>query len=379
VTQFKPNQLQQELAHSQRAEPHPDADMLMALAEDSLPPREREGILSHLAVCVECRDILSLAAASTPLPVAEMSLAAACTPLSAAEVRPQELPRPARLPRRSWLPWVAAAAGIVVICSVVLLLQPRRLPPQASSSESAKLAPKENEPLPAAAGQTADQAANQAAEQGLQLSPPLAPEAKHEKPATRSSAKSTTTPPPIVTANDADTVQQGVAGAPNEVNADQGVSRQIQSATGAQASSQSAAVPDAGTAERKRAFSGAGAASGMLGSLSGRAVRPNWRINNNGQVERSFGNGAWQVVLKSETSQLRVVVAIDSGVWVGGENLQLYHSIDNGTTWNAIKLPDKNGRLSAIVHIRFQTTQEGAVDSEDGTSWTTTDGGRTWQ
>ena len=246
MTQFKPNQLQQELARSQRAEPHPDADLLMALAEDSLAPREREGILSHLAVCVECRDILSLAAASAPLP--------------AAEVRPQELALPSRPPRRSWLPWVAAAAGIVVICSAVLLFQPKRLPPEAPLSESAKLAPKENEPLPA----PAEQAANQAAEQGLQRPLPLSPKAKHEKPATRSSAKSIatpTTPPPTVTASDADTVQEGVAGAPNEVNADQGVSRQIQSATGAQASPQSAAVSDAGTAERKRAFTGAGAAS----------------------------------------------------------------------------------------------------------------------
>src|SRR6185312_16331003 len=40
---------------------HPDADQLSAFAEDALPAHEREQTLAHLASCVDCRTIVSLA------------------------------------------------------------------------------------------------------------------------------------------------------------------------------------------------------------------------------------------------------------------------------------------------------------------------------
>ncbi|MBO0912551.1 MAG: zf-HC2 domain-containing protein [Acidobacteria bacterium] len=42
-------------------EPHPDPELLGALAEGSLSARDRSNLLGHLAACVECRDVLYLA------------------------------------------------------------------------------------------------------------------------------------------------------------------------------------------------------------------------------------------------------------------------------------------------------------------------------
>lgn len=85
------------------AEGHPEADLLTAFAERSLPERERSSVLEHLSRCAECRDVVALAlppidiAAPTPVPV-----------------------------RGRWFGWPAlrwglVAAGAVVVVSVGLV------------------------------------------------------------------------------------------------------------------------------------------------------------------------------------------------------------------------------------------------------------------
>ena len=44
---------------------HPDADVLTAFAERSLPKREQGVVLEHLARCGDCRDIVALALPAT--------------------------------------------------------------------------------------------------------------------------------------------------------------------------------------------------------------------------------------------------------------------------------------------------------------------------
>ena len=46
---------------------HPDADLLAAFAEQALSATERDGVLQHLALCGDCRDVIALA-----LPAADM-------------------------------------------------------------------------------------------------------------------------------------------------------------------------------------------------------------------------------------------------------------------------------------------------------------------
>src|ERR1700691_2400103 len=40
---------------------HPEADLLTAIAEHALAAPEREGVLQHLALCEDCRDVVALA------------------------------------------------------------------------------------------------------------------------------------------------------------------------------------------------------------------------------------------------------------------------------------------------------------------------------
>jgi photosystem II stability/assembly factor-like uncharacterized protein len=128
---------------------------------------------------------------------------------------------------------------------------------------------------------------------------------------------------------------------------------------------------------------GPAAAAHGLRQFSALAARPQWRINEAGQVERSFsgggGNGDWQQVLDAGPAKLRVISVIGNAVWAGGDQLRLYRSLDNGATWNPIQLPPKNGAASAITHVRFQSPLDGKIEAADGSSWVTTDGGATWK
>ncbi len=82
---------------------HPDADVLTAFAERSLPEIERAIVLEHLARCGDCRDIVALS-----LPATEA--------VEAATV-------PARGRWLAWptLRWAFVAAGVVAVVSVGML------------------------------------------------------------------------------------------------------------------------------------------------------------------------------------------------------------------------------------------------------------------
>jgi|SRR5579859_1269888 len=144
---------------------HPDADMLTAFAERSLPEVERGIVLGHLARCGDCRDIVALS-----LPEAEAVEAAAS------------------LARRPWITWPAVrwafvAAGIVAVVSVGLLRYQSHDLAQMSQRQAVSL-------------QTADtEAKNQTTSVPKESVPAAKEEARNENiktpssPSTRDSAK----------------------------------------------------------------------------------------------------------------------------------------------------------------------------------------------
>jgi hypothetical protein len=132
--------------------------------------------------------------------------------------------------------------------------------------------------------------------------------------------------------------------------------------------------PSAG-AQSASAFAPAGSSAQVSPEIRG----AHWRIGADGHAERSFGDNRWKTVLPGEPSKVRVIFVFDNNVWIGGENSRLYHSADGGATWRPVSLPDKNGAGHSIAHVRFTTSQAGAVLASDGTSWTTTDGGAIWR
>jgi hypothetical protein len=87
---------------------HPDADVLTAFAERSLPDVERAVVLEHVARCGDCRDVVALALPET----------AAALPR----------PLPARTPWLTWpaLRWGFVAAGVVAISWFGVLQYSRR-------------------------------------------------------------------------------------------------------------------------------------------------------------------------------------------------------------------------------------------------------------
>src|SRR5258708_53975 len=58
-----PNVVIRKLAERElhRGASHPDADLLTAFVERALPDRERGTVLTHLAACAPCREIVALA------------------------------------------------------------------------------------------------------------------------------------------------------------------------------------------------------------------------------------------------------------------------------------------------------------------------------
>ncbi len=113
---------------------HPDADLLTAFAEHSLPGRERNGVLEHLARCGDCRDIVALA-----LPGTEAV---------------QTVLRPSSSGWLTWpvLRWGLVAAGVVAIASLsVLQLRRHSQPATVAVKQSAGPEMAANEPKKAIA------------------------------------------------------------------------------------------------------------------------------------------------------------------------------------------------------------------------------------
>jgi hypothetical protein len=373
------NPLLQELARSQRApadsEAHPDADLLAAFAEETLLPGERSRVLAHLAVCGQCREVLSVATAARPDGADEASV--------------QPIPRPVRAPLWGWLPWVTTAAGIAAIGSILLFHPQKRLPPATTSTSSAKTAPDRTTP-----GERAE-VPSEATQQAL-VSATLQAKTRHEKPAPVSAEppRATRVHPMPDVANSQSSEQSERELALNNAGAERSsalaaASQPIAGATAAKAASpsaslqvaptQNAMLPETMNAEPGTALGGPVGAGSVARAFSGISARPQWRINKAGQVERSFGNGVWQSVLDAGTSKLHVVSFLGGSVWVGGDELLLYRSIDNGVTWSAVQLPPKGRAANAIMRVRFETPLDGKIDATDGSSWFTTDGGITWK
>ncbi len=74
--------------------PHPDPELLTAYAENSLSGHDRVNLLSHLAVCADCRDILYLA-----MPEAEV----------------QQVVTSTRWPRHWGMRWATLTASVVIL------------------------------------------------------------------------------------------------------------------------------------------------------------------------------------------------------------------------------------------------------------------------
>ena len=132
-------------------------------------------------------------------------------------------------------------------------------------------------------------------------------------------------------------------------------------------------------ASLKSGLMGSGQPAAMNKLAKAELPRAHWRISADGHLERALPGTAWTRVLADQPVAFRVVATIGSNVWAGGNGGALFHSADQGDSWNKIVLNTKRqAERRAIVSIHFDNAVQGSVTTDSGATWTTSDGGQTW-
>ena len=124
------NLLRQRLVAQQKqddaARVHPDADTLTAFSEQLLPAAERQQVVTHLAACADCRDIVALSRPELAIP----------------ETQPVFTPAAVPFWRRFFKPAFGLGGAVAVMAVVaILVLQHPQQSIQPQSNQEAKVAP----------------------------------------------------------------------------------------------------------------------------------------------------------------------------------------------------------------------------------------------
>ena len=391
---------------------HPDADLLSAFAEQAVSATEREHVLEHLALCVECRDVVVLA-----LPAADVA-----PPRIADEDGVRTTVSRAGAPALhklsfAWptLRWAALAAGVMV-AAAVLLVHPGKLnqaTPPSTNSEIATTAPpasglqapsssvpSSRVPSSTITSSPADQSAVIAkayeaqsksewrlssklkAGQVVTPSPQtesgmlLADNRKDSRQADKLSAP----PSAGVRALDYDArTSQGatetleVAGAATAVTTEPSAEKVLtarndaprndapaiekakpalqEMETNEQMKTEAAVVPGPARSLTRNVMSAAKLASPASPTL---AHNVTWTITG-GVLQRSLDSGqSWQDALHAD-HPLLCYASHDADVWTGGQAGILFHSVDNGVTWAPVQPSVRARQLSSdITHIELR-------------------------
>lgn len=372
------------LAKAAQPSEHPDVDLLNAFAERSLTPPDRGQVLEHLSGCADCREIL----------------VAALPPMEATQT-------PAHVPRRTgwfgWpiLRWGALAACVVVVGAAVSLHY------QQGSTPVSQMEPQEFRAAAPANTAPAENAEPSAS----------SPRRFDAPPASRASAANTVTADkrdePDALKSQSQAPQ--AAAAANSDNAspeknlrtDNSVREQEQSTPAAPPALEEKAANEpfmVGALSKAKdqprppsqALAGAAASSGgrvAAPTESGRSqndalrdysgdglIAPRW-ILSDGILERSLDSGkTYQPVPLSGAGVLRALTTVGTHVWVGGSGGALYHSSDGGQHWLQVK-PVANGKelRADVIGLNFSDSQHGQFATSASETWTTSDGGQTWQ
>lgn len=408
---------------------HPDADLLTAFAEQSLPERERAGVLLHLSRCADCRDVLALAVP----PVT--------TPGALDTARPH-----------SWfqwrvLRWGAALACVVIVGSAVLMrrdlmMESRKAAAVQEDSGAEQLAYQRLEKPASVATRAQEGTVPTPEEKGNALykaiTPPHARAPKPAPPPAAAPLESSNTPfrskklavgglgsglgnERVVIAGQLPQRNAVTApAAPSAYEADKVAAQPVQRKDEAIAATvngtvqvSAAAAPVqaevGGSSEDKREAPGkAKAPSGAMldtmsssigavdhGTYSGetlgqkveRATRAKnlpatrWTISSDGQLQHSTDAGrTWQPVVVAEKASFRALSANGPDVWVGGAAGLLYHSTDSGANWVQVKPTSGAASLTGdIAAIEFTDLRQGKITTANGEAWITQDAGQTWQ
>ena len=430
------NQRNRQSGIENRQFPHPDANLLSAFVEKTLTESERTEVLTHLAQCGECRELVAL---TLPAKV---------------EVAQLE-PLPAR---RGWSAWptlrwgvLAAALGAVALV-VVLHPYPSRRPEtlskgtrptlMASASQAARQSPPElpAQPSPKAAVAKAGAESRESPRETAKLEkgagPPGRQIAAHPVGAEtkqRVTLMAAARAPAAAEIENTPTVSRtheiskslrptsvgAMPSAPPPAQpalklsvAPEGTSK---AAVGAELQAGATAVP----AATESVAVSTGLKAGLLGGVSapssapsaplaavpmrakshpavatGMAFRaeaesavaqpaPLWTIAPSGKVQRSNdGEKTWEEVHVDDRVTFRVIHAMGREVWAGGSGGALYHSSDGGAIWTRVNLSSGGSPTAETIVLiisALHDPQHVTVMTASGEQWTTEDGGQHWK
>lgn len=391
------------LAAGSGSTPHLDSNLISAFAERSLRADERQRVIAHLSMCAQCR-------AETQLVIGAAQPDPRGMTAATAEARPS---RQGFSWQRLlfWQPVTAALAVAAITVSVFVFTRSRVSHPATPATVAIvnKHAPPSS---PATAGNaTVRLRAPAAASEAKQPARPaiVGPReevvaaghalAKQGKPKVEADAASAQLVSGNVTAPELDKAEarELVVAAPAPPPPQPASVPATASAAATQQSAAEGVSVPAGAAPRgvERAPAALSAAKFAAKSAmaprrimraAGLAVR--WAVTtdavaaqvNQGAVERSLDGGrTWQRVPVAENVTFRAVFALANDVWAGGVAGAFYHSSDGGEHWSSIPLPATATTVGDIISIQFADALHGVVGTSTGATWTTSDGGRTWQ
>lgn len=340
---------------------HPDANLLAALAENSLSGHERKAVLNHVAECADCRECLAL---SAKIAISNKERIPAARPLwRKTRVAP------------SW-PWMGAAVTVMVVMSMVWEWRflERRTPVVTEKKQTVKTPPE-------IAGETP--AVTTSHEKSELPTRRMSEAIKHTK--TRRSHTLT------------GTHEAGIEAEAHARSADEMIAAPQAKAT---AGSAPAFVPQPKVASRLqtdqafRQMSGynafkknanAAAAMSAISPVSSALwsinESPNTVDDSRGVVERSIDNGrSWEIVPVSNQVDFRAVAANESDIWAGGSQGALFHSSDGGRHWTQVPVRVGASELDGtIISIDVHNWPEIAIATSSGEKWVSDDKGAHWR
>ena len=370
------------------ARPHPDADLLTAFAEQALSAPEREEVLHHLALCGNCREVLSLADVLSLSIDSVNSVDAPPVPISTESEPESEPVQTASIrfaARKNWRPvfawpnlrWAGLAAGVAIVAAV-FVLHPEKQNHAAQSATSPRITAN----VPRAAGsQLASSSLNQSStNESFSNQSTLATKSDgaHNNAESRSSGKANLSTEPRLAARIADNRKSNVAPFTGDVLMARNYAPAIEKAKPAlqpQETQTTGAIGTTATATtetnaQQKTEDATGLGSARLGSTpspetsAAAAVingpRPGspsgdvsmqpamWAIAA-GVLQRSVDAGqTWQITLRADRPLLSYA-SRDKDVWAGGEAGALFHSADSGATWTQVQPSVKGQTLSSDI------------------------------
>jgi len=355
-----PKPIQEALARQTAGDVHPSADSLTAFVEHSLPQSESQHVTDHLAQCADCREVVFLVSSAVEEPVGEERELAAAARIEA-------------LPRRkwrSWWVWAPAVAAVLVVSGVVL--QQRFMQRHPAPMEVAVKAPS-----PSATNAQEAPPRAPAVASGGQLALEYKTTLESQKPVSKSARARTDQKQPAGDATESVIARSAPEEYPSAPAAIPKPLSPLPTDALGFAKSPPAAAPT------HNAFV-EGEGQGTSGLLAGARPQPamhsvsaphfQWRVTADGHLERATAPGSWTRVLIDQPATFHVVSVVANNVWAGGSDGALFHSSDGGQNWSKQPLAE----TGAIVSIRFSDAEHGAVTTDGGSQWSTSDGGATW-